>query len=102
MSAPGFAADEAGLRRRGEAVAAVEARLREAVAATAVVSSPEAYGLLCSFFPTLLDPVQQQATAALARAADACREVVDDLGAAAVAFTGTDDTGADAIGGPGR
>lgn len=98
MSTPGFAADDAGLRRRGRAVAGVADALRDAAAATDVAGAPDAFGLLCGFFPALLDPVRQEARAALARAAEACGDTARELGTAGTAFTATDDAGASGFG----
>lgn len=94
MSTPGFAADEAGLRRRGRAVAGVADALRDAAGAAGVAAAPDAFGLLCGFFPALLGPVGQEARAALGRAAQACGDTARELGAAGTAFTTTDDAGA--------
>jgi hypothetical protein len=98
MSTPGFASDDAGLRRRGQAVADVAATLRDAAAAADAAGAPDAFGLLCGFFPALLDPVAREARAALVRAAEGCDDTAREVGAAGTAFTDTDDAGAAGFG----
>lgn len=98
MSTPGFTATDDGLERRARAVAAVADALTEAADAAVVASDPRSFGLLCAFFPTLLDPAQQQARDALGRAAETCRRSAGDLDAAGTAFGATDDAGAGGFG----
>lgn len=78
----------------------VSAALQQALDAARTVSLPtEAYGLICQFFPPLLDPVENSGTDTIAAGRDATGSAADRLRASAGGYRSTDDTTAGGFGG---
>ncbi len=77
-------------RHAGSVDGIADSVLQARAAVTEVTMGTEAYGQLCQFLPTLLNPVFSQAVTALNDATDALRETADNLRAAAAEVTATD------------
>jgi hypothetical protein len=92
----GFAVQAEALVMHAATVDEVAAQVGQARSAAATVPmGRDAYGVLCSLIPASLDPIQEQATAALGEASDSLQRSADDLRATARHYTGSDTRTAD-------
>ena len=93
MTGFGVAADE--LTVHAGHLDAIEARLTAVAGAVAAGSMPgNAYGLLCSFLPLCINPVEDKGRAALAATADAVRTTAANVRTAAGSYQRREDTSA--------
>lgn len=97
----GFDVEPDELGRRAAQVDEVAARLDDAVGAMSSTAAPDAFGLLCSFFPALLAPAQQSARAVLADGAASVRSTADVVRASARDYGQGDDAIATSLRGAG-
>lgn len=88
MTAPGeLGTSAAGMTSLASSVSAVEAAVEQARQAALSVSVPtDAFGILCQFFPPMLDPVEQGGVDALTDGVGALDATVTSLQNAAVAY----------------
>lgn len=69
------------LRTHASAVNGVRRSVQQALDAASAVSMPtSAYGVICQFFPPLLDPVEAGGTHALSAGVEALDGTIDGLG----------------------
>ena len=102
MAGDGFDVTASALSGHAGSVDQVSDAIDQARSAGAQVElGREAYGQLCQFVPTLIDPLQQAGVAALAAAVDALRESADALRTAAGSYGRVDDVAAQNFGAPG-
>jgi methyl-accepting chemotaxis protein len=103
MSAdPGFQVQAEAITRHATTVDGVADQVAEGrAAASAVNLGRDAYGILCSLIPALLEPVQESVIEALRGSADALQSAADDLRATARDYTGSDKRTADQFRGGG-
>ncbi|HEX5201878.1 type VII secretion target [Paractinoplanes rhizophilus] len=92
MSAdPGFQVQADAISRHAATVDGVADQVGDARGAAAAVSvGRDAYGILCSLIPSLLEPVQESVIDALGDAAESLRSAADDLRSTARDYTGAD------------
>jgi hypothetical protein len=99
VTGPGFDAAPDALGRRADALTRVEETVSRARDAAQVASTPAAFGLLCGFFPALLDPAHDEGRTALDRGAEAARALADALRTSAADYRRTDVDAAQGFGG---
>lgn len=100
MPDPGFQVQADALTRHAATVDEVSAQVAQGKAAASAVSlGRDAYGILCSVIPSLLDPVHESVIDALQEAADSLQSSADDLRATARDYTGSDKRTGDDFGG---
>jgi hypothetical protein len=97
MSAdPGFQVQADAITRHATTVDEVAAQVAQGKSAASTITiGRDAYGILCSLIPTLLDPVQESVIEALQEAGDSLQSAADDLRATARDYTGSDQRTAD-------
>ena len=100
MADPGFQVQADAITRHATTVDEVSAQVAQGRAAAAAVNlGRDAYGILCSAIPGLLEPVQESVISALQESSDALQSAADDLRTTARDYTGSDQRTADDFGG---
>ncbi len=82
---------------------AVRSALAQALDAARTVSLPgDAYGVICQFFPPLIDPVKAEGMDTLSAGVDAVARAIDGVGTTAAEYQRVEDGNRDSFGGGGR
>jgi len=93
----GFRVDPAALETHAGVVEKVAGGVEQARAAGAsILVGSDAYGILCSFLPTLLEPAQRQAVDALASVSTGLRTAATGVRDAAQSYVQLDEANASA------
>ena len=91
------------LAAHGTGLEAVRSALQQALDAARTVSLPgDAYGVICQFFPPLIDPVEADGMDTLSAGVDAVARAIDGVGTTAAEYRHVEDGNRDSFGGGGR
>jgi hypothetical protein len=81
----------------------VRSALQQALDAARTVSLPgDAYGVICQFFPPLIDPVEADGMDTLSAGVDAVARAIDGVGTTAAEYQRVEDGNRDSFGEGGR
>ncbi len=95
-----FGVTPQGLAAHGAGLEAVRSALAQALDAARTVSLPaEAYGVICQFFPPLVDPVEASGVDALAGGVQALERTVSGIAATAREYQRVEDANRGSLGG---
>lgn len=93
----GFRVDPGGLETHAAVVEKVAGGVEQArEAGASILVGSDAYGIVCSFLPTLLEPAQSQAVDALASVSAGLRAAAIEVRDAARSYVRLDEAGANA------
>jgi len=91
------------LAAHGTGLEAVRSALQQALDAARTVSLPgDAYGVICQFFPPLIDPVEASGMDTLSAGVDAVARAIDGVVTTAAEYQRVEDGNRDSFGGGGR
>ena len=91
------------LAAHGTRLEAVRSALQQALDAARTVSLPgDAYGVICQFFPPLIDPVEAGGMDTLSAGVDAVARAIDGVGTTAAEYQRAEEGNRDSFGGGGR
>lgn len=91
--ADGFELVTAELRAHASRLDGIRDQLNTALAAARTVSLPTgAYGVICQFFPPMVDPVEQMGMDAIGEAVTAMEETATEIRGTADTYDAVDDT----------
>jgi hypothetical protein len=91
------------LAAHGRRLEAVRSALGQALDAARTVSLPgDAYGVICQFFPPLIDPVEASGMDTLSAGVDAVARAIDGVVTTAAEYQRVEDGNRESFGGGGR